>query len=120
MSAQRVDQLRLLSNQRLAHPVDRQRALLFLGLDRNKPHARPLHRLADRLGVGPVVLLTLHVRLDVLRRHQPHRMTGWRRTPAPRLAAAASSQPLCRERRRHRTISLMKTSAPSYGTAVPE
>jgi hypothetical protein len=29
------------------------------GLDRHEAHARPLHRLADRLGIGPVVLLTL-------------------------------------------------------------
>jgi len=33
-----------------------------------------LGRLADRFGVGPVVLLTLHIRLDVLRRHQAHRV----------------------------------------------
>ena len=74
VSAQRVDQLRLLGDQRLAHPVDRQGALLLLALDRDEPHARPLHRLADRFGIGPVVLLALHVRLDVLRRHQPHRV----------------------------------------------
>jgi hypothetical protein len=72
MSAQRVDQLRLLADQRLTHPVDRQRALLLLALDRDKPHARSLHRLADRLGVSPVVLLALYVRFDILRRHQAH------------------------------------------------
>jgi len=33
-----------------------------------------LGRLADRLGVGPVVLLALHVGLGVLRHHQAHRM----------------------------------------------
>jgi hypothetical protein len=50
MSPQRVDQLRLLADQRLAHPVDRQGALLLLGLDRHEPHAQPLHCFADRFG----------------------------------------------------------------------
>jgi hypothetical protein len=74
MGAQRVDQLGLLGDQRLAHPVDCQGALLILGLDRHKAHARTMHRLADRLGIGLVVLVALHVRLDILRRHQAHRM----------------------------------------------
>jgi hypothetical protein len=59
MSAQRVDQLRLLGDQRLAHPVERQGALLILDLDRNKAHARPLYRFANRFAVGLVVLLAV-------------------------------------------------------------
>jgi hypothetical protein len=46
---------------------------------------RRLGRLADRFGVGPIVLLTLHVRLDVLRRHQPHRMTEPGDFPRPKV-----------------------------------
>lgn len=46
MPAQRVDQLRLLGDQHLAHPVDRQGALRLRGLDRHEAHARPLHGLA--------------------------------------------------------------------------
>jgi hypothetical protein len=34
-----------------------------------------LRRVADRLGVGPVVLLSLHKRLDVGRRNQPSPVT---------------------------------------------
>ena len=70
----RLGLLPLLSDQCLAHPVDRQGALLLLGLDRNKAHARPLDRFADRLGVGPVVLVAFDIRLDLLRRHQTHRV----------------------------------------------
>jgi hypothetical protein len=83
VGAQRVDQLGLLADQGLAHPVDRQGALLLLGLDRHEPQARPLHRLADRLGVGPVVLLALDVGLDVLRRHQAHRVAEPGDLPCP-------------------------------------
>lgn len=64
MSAHCVDQL--LSDQCLAHLMDRQGALLFPAPGRTEPHARPLHRLDS---IGPVVLLTL----DVMQRHQSSR-----------------------------------------------
>ena len=40
----------------LADPVHAQARLLVLALDRHEAHVRPLHRLADRLGVGRIVL----------------------------------------------------------------
>ncbi len=52
-----------------------QQGLLLLALDRYEAHGWPLHRLADRLGVGPIVLATLDVGLHVARRHQTHLMT---------------------------------------------
>jgi len=42
--------------------------LLLGGLDRHKAHPRPAHRLADRLGIGGIVLVARHIRLDPLRR----------------------------------------------------
>jgi hypothetical protein len=43
--------------------------LLLLGLDCDEMHSRPACRLADRLRVGRVVLLTLVEKLDVDRRN---------------------------------------------------
>jgi hypothetical protein len=71
---QGVQALRALAHQQVAgaehHPV----CLLLLAFDRHEAHARPLGRLADRLGIGHVVLLPLHIRLDVGGRDQPHRV----------------------------------------------
>src|SRR5437870_2733683 len=48
--------------------------LLLCRLDRYKSHCRALNRLANRFGVGGIVLIALNVRLHVLRRHQSHLM----------------------------------------------
>jgi hypothetical protein len=69
--ADRVDQLGALADEQVAHPVQHQRRLLRLALDRDEAHRRPCHRLADGRGVGGVVLAAPEVGLDVLRRHQP-------------------------------------------------
>jgi hypothetical protein len=71
MAAQRVDRRGALADQLVAHAMQYQRRLLVPGLHRHEAHARPLHRLAARLGVGRIVLVALDVGLDVLRRHQP-------------------------------------------------
>jgi hypothetical protein len=47
----------------------------FLGLDGHKSHPRTLHRLGDRFRIQKVTLVGLHVRLYVLRRHQPYLMS---------------------------------------------
>jgi hypothetical protein len=52
--------------------VPRLQVELRRALDRHETHLRPLHRLADRLGVGLVVLVGLDERAHVLRRHQAH------------------------------------------------
>src|SRR5207302_7635324 len=46
-----------------------QRRLLFDGLCRHEPHRRPAHRLADRLGIGCVVLVPLDERLHRSEEH---------------------------------------------------
>ena len=44
-----------------------------------------LGRFADRLGIGPVVLVALDIGLDVLRRHQTHRVTEPGNLPRPEM-----------------------------------
>lgn len=48
----------------------RQHGLLLNALDRHELHFRSSNHFADRLGVGRIVLVRLHVRLDGLRRNQ--------------------------------------------------
>jgi len=59
------------------NPVQHHRALLFRRPDAHEAHGWPRHRLADRLGIGRVVLAPLYVRLHILRWHQlaDHRRT---------------------------------------------
>ena len=54
--------------------MQQRRRLLLCRLDRHKSHRRALNRLANRFGIGRIVLVALDVRLHVLRRHQPHLM----------------------------------------------
>ena len=51
----------------LSHPVQREHGLLLDALDRHEAHVRSPHRFADRLGVGDIVLVALHVGFDELR-----------------------------------------------------
>ena len=48
---------------------------LFIPLDRYKAHFRPSDCLRHRLSVNVVALVSFYVRLDILRRHQPHLVT---------------------------------------------
>ena len=57
------------------HPVQHQNALLLARLRLDKAHGGAGHGLADRLGISHVVLLPLHIRFDVSRRHELHLMT---------------------------------------------
>jgi hypothetical protein len=43
-------------------PVQHQTRLLVGRFHRHEAHARPLHRLADRLGIGRVILLAFNTR----------------------------------------------------------
>src|SRR5260370_26748475 len=74
MGADRVDHSRLLPDEEMARAMQHQAALLLGGLGRHEPHVGSGDRLADRLGVGGIVLLPLDVGLDVGRRHQPYRV----------------------------------------------
>ena len=53
-------------------PDEARPCLLLLGLDRDKAHRRPAHRLADRRRVRRIVLVPPHIRLGISRRDQPH------------------------------------------------
>lgn len=71
VTAQGVHELRALTDQQVPGPEDHAACLLLAALHRHEAHGRPLSRLADRLGVGRVVLLALDEGLHVGRRDQP-------------------------------------------------
>jgi hypothetical protein len=56
----------------LTRPMQTQQCLLFCVLNRYKPHVRTANRFADRLCIRRIVLISLHVRLDELRRDELH------------------------------------------------
>jgi hypothetical protein len=74
VSTQGVDALRALMHQKVPGSEHDAIGLLLLILDRNKPHARPLCRLTDGLGIRRVVLLSFHERLNVGGWDQTHRV----------------------------------------------
>lgn len=66
-----VDDAGALADQSLAHTVQRLQVELVGGLGCDKRHSRALHRFGDCFGVAKVVPLSLRVRPNILRRHQP-------------------------------------------------
>jgi hypothetical protein len=88
--AQGIDALGTLAHQKIAGPEYDAVRLLRLVLDGHKAHARPLCRLADRLGISRVILLPLHERLDVGRRDQPHCVAQLADLPPPIVRPCAS------------------------------
>ncbi|VIO74458.1 hypothetical protein CI1B_52310 [Bradyrhizobium ivorense] len=85
---QRVRGHRPLPNQQRAGAVNRQRRLLRDALHRHKAHRRPAHRLADRLRVPAIVLVALHIRLHIGRRHQLDFVAVLPDHPCPMMRAA--------------------------------
>src|SRR6266700_1859326 len=75
MGTDRIDHCSLLADEQVACAMQHQTALLLGRLGLDKSHVCPGHRFADCLGVGGIVLLPLHIRLHVGRRHQAHSMT---------------------------------------------
>jgi hypothetical protein len=59
MRPQSIDQLGPLPHQKVTRAMQHQSTLLLDRFDLNKTHGRPAYRLADRLGVGGIVLVTL-------------------------------------------------------------
>jgi hypothetical protein len=57
VATQGIDEHGALTHQEIAGAVHHERRLLRFGLDRHIACARPRHRLADRLGIGPVILV---------------------------------------------------------------
>src|SRR5918998_3065885 len=88
-SPDHVDELGALPNEEITRPMQRQRGLLLDRLDRDKAHGRAGDRLADRLRIASVGLASLHVRLDVGRRHQPNLVTEADQLARPVMARAA-------------------------------
>lgn len=70
--------------------MQRQDRLLLDGLDRHEAHVRSRGGFADRLGVGRVVLVRLHVRLDELRCNQPNRVSHALELTSPVVRAGLS------------------------------
>src|SRR3954453_5230670 len=83
MRPQRIDHLGLLPQQKIARAMLHQPALLLGRLRSPKSHRRPANRLADRLGIGRIVLVALDVSLHVLRWHQTNLVTELRQLTGP-------------------------------------
>src|SRR5207249_5869412 len=87
--------------------------LLLRRLDWHKAHPRALNRLANRFGIGGVVLVALDVRLHVLRRHQSHLVAKRAQLPRPvvrrraRLQANQTGRQSTEERQNLRTPKLL-------------
>ena len=65
-----VDHRGLLSNKQVPRAMEHQTTLLFRCLSRHKPHVGSTDRLAYRLGVSGIVLLSFDVRPHISPRHQ--------------------------------------------------
>ena len=83
MRPQGIDQLGALAHQQIACSMLHQPALLLGRFDHYKPHGWAPDRLADRLGVGGIVLVALDVGLHILRRHQPNLVAKLRQLTRP-------------------------------------
>ena len=59
LSARRVDRLRALPDQKLADAEEHRCPLGFFTLHGHETHRRPLHSLANRLGIRRIILLAL-------------------------------------------------------------
>jgi hypothetical protein len=79
----------VLAHQLIAHTVLHQPPLLRDGLDRHEPHRRPANGLADRLGVGSIVLVALDVGFYVPGRHQPDLVPKLGQLPGPMVRRGA-------------------------------
>jgi len=80
---QSIDHLGPLTHQQIAHAMQHQPALLLGRFGLHETHGRASDRLADRLGVGGIVLVALDVGLHVLRRHQTNPVTELRQLAGP-------------------------------------
>ena len=87
--AQGVDLHGLLLDQELPDPMQLGHGLLLDRLHRDKAHGRAGHRLADRLGIGGVMLVGLHVGFDALLRHEPDLMAQLAQLAGPMVGAGA-------------------------------
>ena len=75
------------------HPMQRLHIQLIVGLDRDKAHRRSAHCFGDGFSIDKVVLVGLHKRLYILRRHQPHLMPLLAQSLAQEMRAWAGFHP---------------------------
>src|SRR2546427_8096666 len=100
---QRVGYHGALPHQQRAGGVNSHRRLLLYALHRHRPHRRTADRLADRLRVPAVVLVALHIRLHIGRRHQPDLVAITADHPSPVVRTATglnahrAGRQLCKE-----------------------
>ena len=94
VAANRVGELRPAPDQHIPRADQHLRRRLIGTFHRYKPplHARPAHRLADRLGVCRIVLATRHIGFHVLGRHQDDPMAQFPQLPCPVMGAPAGFQ----------------------------
>ena len=90
MRPQAIDYLGPLPHQKIARPMQHQLTLLLGRFDLHKTHGWAAHRLADRLGVGSIVLVALDVCLHIPRRHQTNLVTKLREFTRPIMSCGAS------------------------------
>src|SRR5204863_8704700 len=69
MSPDCIDQRGLLSNEQVTRAMQHQTTVLFRCFDWHKSHVGPADRLAYRLSVSGIVLLSFDVRLHIRGRH---------------------------------------------------
>jgi hypothetical protein len=109
-----------LPHQQIAASEHHRCRLLLLCFYRHEPHARTLSRLADRFGIGGIVLLALHERLDVSRRDQPHLVAKLDQLPrAPPHASSTKRQGGCEAKNGNslaRLIFFLSTAWPDAST----
>src|SRR5919199_7016177 len=74
MTAERINQLRALPDQKIPRPEQHGARLLSLGLNRDKAHRRSTRSLSDRFRVSCIVLLALDERFDIGGRDQSNLM----------------------------------------------
>src|SRR3954451_22807371 len=88
VAPERIDGLGALENQQVPRAEHDGCGLLVRALEGYKAHGGTLSGLADRFGIGHVVLLSLDERLDVSRRDQLHRVAKLGDLAAPVVGAA--------------------------------
>jgi hypothetical protein len=77
----------------LAGSVQSEQCLLFGVFDRYKSHVRSADCFADRLGIRSIVFISLHVRLDKLRRDELYRVPKLQEFTRPEMGARAGLHP---------------------------
>src|SRR6516165_3200365 len=88
-----IDDTGALTDQSLAHPMQRLKVELVSALGGDELHGRALHRFRDRLGIAIVVLFTFAIRAHIFRRHQPGVMAKRLKVAAEMMRADAGFHP---------------------------